>query len=309
MRHIPDAELHAYLDQALSRSQCIEIESHLARCPACSRLRDEIAALRDRTTHLLARVAPQLRVPPPIEQLRATAVARRRLLWRRRGLWAAGFATALVAGWSARETLFPAASPAPAALVLEVAAPVEPVPAPEARDVDLPVLTREPPAREATPVVRLAVSAGVSASAERTPDADAETLRAPLALDGRWLPATLDEAAEATGHLVPVVPGLAVVSVQVRRAGTQERPMVVVTQRHPGGAAVHVVEGPVADVADVVAIQLGPGLRFNSSEPSRSPPDYVDAGTALRRTSRVLVVVGHLPVDSLGALAGQVVLR
>ena len=33
MRHIPEDELHAYLDQALSRSQCVEIESHLAACP------------------------------------------------------------------------------------------------------------------------------------------------------------------------------------------------------------------------------------------------------------------------------------
>ena len=54
MRHIPEDELHAYLDQALSRSQCVEIESHLARCPACQAERDAIAALRDRTTGLLA---------------------------------------------------------------------------------------------------------------------------------------------------------------------------------------------------------------------------------------------------------------
>ncbi len=43
MRHIPDEELHAYLDQALSRSQCVEIESHLAECPGCSVLRDDTA--------------------------------------------------------------------------------------------------------------------------------------------------------------------------------------------------------------------------------------------------------------------------
>jgi anti-sigma factor RsiW len=48
MRHIPEDELHAYLDQALSRSQCVEIESHLAGCPSCRATRDGIAALRDR---------------------------------------------------------------------------------------------------------------------------------------------------------------------------------------------------------------------------------------------------------------------
>jgi hypothetical protein len=35
MRHIPEDELHAYLDQALSRTQCVEIESHLADCASC----------------------------------------------------------------------------------------------------------------------------------------------------------------------------------------------------------------------------------------------------------------------------------
>ena len=35
MRHIPEDELHAYLDQGLSRSQCVEIESHLAGCSSC----------------------------------------------------------------------------------------------------------------------------------------------------------------------------------------------------------------------------------------------------------------------------------
>ena len=63
MRHIPEDELHAYLDQGLSRSQCVEIESHLAVCASCQGVRDGIAALRDRTTALLPsslRPAPSL---------------------------------------------------------------------------------------------------------------------------------------------------------------------------------------------------------------------------------------------------------
>ena len=73
MRHIPDDELHAYLDQGLSRSQCVEIESHLAACPACQASRDGIAALRDRTTALLARLAPPRSFPTPFETLRRRA--------------------------------------------------------------------------------------------------------------------------------------------------------------------------------------------------------------------------------------------
>ena len=75
MRHIPEDELHAYLDQALSRSQCVEIESHLAACPSCQATRDGIAALRDRTTALLARLAPPRSISPSFESL---APARRR---------------------------------------------------------------------------------------------------------------------------------------------------------------------------------------------------------------------------------------
>ena len=70
MRHIPEDELHAYLDQGLSRTQCVEIESHLADCPSCQATRDGIAALRDRTTALLARLAPpRHHVAPAFEGL------------------------------------------------------------------------------------------------------------------------------------------------------------------------------------------------------------------------------------------------
>ncbi len=95
VRHIPDDELHAYLDQALSRSQAIEIERHLARCPTCQSRRDEAAALRDRTTAILARLgSPPSVVAPPFEELRARHAAgvARRARWMRRAAMAAGVA-------------------------------------------------------------------------------------------------------------------------------------------------------------------------------------------------------------------------
>src|ERR1041384_6006453 len=70
VRHVPEDELHAYLDQALSRSQCVEIETHLSACARCRHGRDDIAALRDRTTALLATLTPRaLIVPPPFQAL------------------------------------------------------------------------------------------------------------------------------------------------------------------------------------------------------------------------------------------------
>jgi anti-sigma factor RsiW len=77
VRHIPDDELHAYLDQALSRSQAAEIERHLARCPRCQAGRDGIAGLRDRTTDILAGLgAPSVILSPPYADLVARHVAR-----------------------------------------------------------------------------------------------------------------------------------------------------------------------------------------------------------------------------------------
>ena len=102
MLHIPEDELHAYLDQALSRSQCVEIESHLAGCPRCQSMRDGIAALRDRTTGLLAVLAPPVTLPPGIETIRARASGvihgRRRTM--RAGIWAASLLAALGLGWT-----------------------------------------------------------------------------------------------------------------------------------------------------------------------------------------------------------------
>jgi hypothetical protein len=103
MRHIPEDELHAYLDQALSRTQCVEIESHLAECPSCRGMRDGIAALRDRTTALLAKLAPPTRPLPPYERLRhvAAEVASRRRRRLQLFAWAASLVAAVGLGWSA----------------------------------------------------------------------------------------------------------------------------------------------------------------------------------------------------------------
>ena len=103
MRHIPEDELHAYLDQGLSRTQCVEIESHLADCPSCQATRDGIAALRDRTTALLSRLAPPRSVPPAFEVLRRRAAVVASQRRRRLSIvaWAASLVAAVGLGWSA----------------------------------------------------------------------------------------------------------------------------------------------------------------------------------------------------------------
>ena len=128
-----------------------------------------------------------------------------------------------------------------------------------------------------------------------------------LALDPGWNVISLADAEEQTGRLVPILPDYPVVQVLLRQASGTGRPLLVVTQQQPGGDKIHTVEGPVEDVADLVAAQLSPEVGLKSSEPSRSPPDYVESAGSVRRTSRVLAVMGRMPVDSLNALAAGVV--
>ncbi|HMU61836.1 MAG TPA: anti-sigma factor, partial [Gemmatimonadales bacterium] len=101
VHHIPEAELHAYLDQALSRSQCMEIELHLAGCPGCRTERDTIAALRDRTTALLVTAAPRRIRPRPYAELSAAfhQVPPQRSRRLHNAAWAASVVAALGLGW------------------------------------------------------------------------------------------------------------------------------------------------------------------------------------------------------------------
>ncbi len=118
MRHIPEDELHAYLDQGLSRSQCVEIESHLAACPACQAERDSIAALRDRTTALLAKLAPPRGFPPAFETLQRRAQAQASAHRRRMqiGAWAASLVVAVGLGWTANYLTMKPQTPVPVSI-------------------------------------------------------------------------------------------------------------------------------------------------------------------------------------------------
>src|SRR3954462_12827310 len=129
MRHIPEEELHAYLDQGLSRSQCVEIESHLAAWPACQSERDSIAALRDRTTALLTKLAPPRGFPPAFESLRRRAAvqasARRRRV--RHAAWVASLVAAVGLGWTANYFLTTGTAVPPDLARRAIAPPASPV--------------------------------------------------------------------------------------------------------------------------------------------------------------------------------------
>jgi hypothetical protein len=174
MRHIPEDELHAYLDQALSRSQCVEIESHLATCLGCRHERDSIAALRDRTTALLATLAPPRRIAPSYELLSERAARRSARVagrWRA-GAWAASMLLAVGLGWGARSMDSGAPAPAVAADLREIT----PVPAPNAPSDS----TSTPIMSDAAPAIELAAGeTAARGTSTRENPARGSTTRAP----------------------------------------------------------------------------------------------------------------------------------
>lgn len=325
-RHVPEDELHAYLDQALSRSQCVEIECHLAECRTCRADRDRAAAVRDRTTALLADAAPRrITAAPPFEQLvashRARASARVVSLARLRrvGLLAAGLLAAVGAGWWSRGVVFQptrAADPVVAA-VPEASAPARTLVALS------PVTTAGPETNSAAPTVakptlvlpsRARTESPLVAVGGERPEtmvqftASADDDAAPL--DGLWQTVDLAQAAAETGGNVPRIEGLAIIDIQLQHGQGDERPIVVVAQRHPSGRIIQTIEGPMDRVQDLVARHRAQHTGLRASQPDLTPPDYLSDGAVnARRGLRILTVTGQLPADSLNLLARSIALR
>lgn len=338
MRHVPDEELHAYLDQALSRSQCVEIETHMADCARCSDRRDANAALRDRTTALLAQLTPRsLIIPPPYASLEERRIgmpsfsAWRRSV-RRAALWAAGVAAAVGTGWAGRSILGPRAVPQPSetaalapslatAVPLASIAPSPPtadfVPAPEETAVprqitreigNRPVSVRRPQA-EITPApvvqyISSALPARIDKAISDVPLAGSAS-RSPF--DRIWRSVQWEDALQMAGSALPFIEGMPVVGVLLQPGGPGERPMVIVAQQDGSGEVIQSIEGPVNKVTELLERQSMPDVR--SSALTRTPPDYIDDHGTVRRNNRMMAVTGRLTIDSLNTLAKVATIR
>lgn len=337
MRHIPEDELHAYLDQALSRSQCVEIESHLAGCVGCRRERDAIAALRDRTTALLATLAPPRRIVPSYEQLSERAAARSARVagrWRA-AAWAASMLLAVGLGWGAR-SVGPGNDPAPAAP--EIAGSSITPSAPAALDTTVTpsapaseptgeLAVREPPSPSVAP--RQPATAVVPAPAARFQIPDqfpaSDQLRdaipsepAGAMLSSGRLPSenfsggstgalfrtvSWDRARFERGESVPRIEGLPVMEVQLAGSrGDDSRPLMVVAQQLESGQMIRTIEGPATDVNQLLASQRSDA---SSPWPTMDEGDGIAGGDgtmAVRRGDRILAITAPLPSDSLRAM-------
>ncbi len=329
MRHVPEEELHAYLDQALSRSQCVEIETHLATCAHCHDQRDEIAALRDRTTALLGQLTPRsLILPPAFETLAArkpvvAAAAVWRVRFRRAGLWAASLAAAVGAGWAGRSAFDPhSALPVAVSSLPRLPAALLPDPVADLAQQATPIPIQEHPTRfvatrpagyrqadAIAPAPTLQLVAALVPMREASP-AGLFAVTHPdthSPFDRIWRSVSWEEALQIAGSGLPFIEGLPVVGVLLQPGAAGERPTVIVAQQDPGGEVIQSIEGPVAKVSELLDRQATPDL--HASEPARTTPDYVEGPGGVRRTLRILSVTGRLPVDSLNALARLATIR
>src|SRR6478609_2560140 len=282
MRHIPEEELHAYLDQALSRAQAVEIESHLAVCGRCQGERDAIAGLRDRTTALLSTLAPQGRVERPSwTELRRRHVAaqHRRASVIRGAVWAASLVGAIGVGYGAHWWL----DRTEAVARLAVNTPVNASAAPA---MTTGVVTA-PPARSRThvanarPIERLEFD-----TLSSTPSGPA---------GGVWRTESLDRAV-AAGLTVPRVAGLPVIQIQVQDGSSgNSKSLVAVEQKITGGEMVRTIEGPAADIA---ALDRNTVASNSTSGPGSST-------VRMQTGNRMLLMTARIPADSLRALLAK----
>jgi hypothetical protein len=333
MRHVPEEELHAYLDQALSRSQCVEIETHLARCGRCRDARDGAAALRDRTTALLAALTPRpLILPPPMAELMSrrpvSVVPRLSVRSRRLGLLAAGVLGAVGAGWLARSVTLsisgdrpvPMATALPADPISTPITTVEriaeaPAPQPESQPRRLELARK--PAENPTPPEAIAPAPELTLVSAAAPAGEGAVggssvpvvppVPTPAGFDRLWRSVEWEEALELAGGSLPFINGLPVLGVLLQPGQPGERPAVIVSQQHPSGEILRSIEGPVAKVTEFLQRPAEPGL--NASEPARTSPDYIESRGVTRRVLRALAVTGRIRADSLTAMARSAALR
>jgi putative zinc finger protein len=318
MRHIPEDELHAYLDQGLSRSQCVEIESHLAACPSCQAARDGIAALRDRTTALLSKLAPPRAFPPEFESLRRRAASQVSARRRRAHLaaWAASLVAAVGLGWTASFLLRPH-EPVARLAARQVAA--LPVSTRAAAPADDRLTRRDPttiqPTRRRPAVKAVAAKSAIALPRVLPPPAlELSSIDIPRSdvgfeLDGMWRTMSWAGAQAEAGDQLPHIDGLPVVQVQVQTSEQGKQPLMVVAQQLASGEVIRTIEGPTSDVSHLLARRAMsdpmPTMTLGDSAPRDSVPsdsDHTDRTMAMQRGDRMLVITGALPSDSLLAM-------
>ena len=288
MRHIPEEELHAYLDQALSRAQAVEIESHLAACGRCRMERDAIAGLRDRTTALLSTLAPAHSIQRPawaeLRRRHHLATARRARIIRG-AVWAASLVAAIGLGYGSHWWLDHVRGDELAGTQDSLVSPGRIVPA--TTTVVTPVVAN----RTAAP--RGSALASRSRPIERL-EQDTLSSAPNIPASGVWRTESLERAIES-GLTVPRVAGLPVLQIQVQDAPTSSSSLVAVEQVLTGGELVRTIEGPAAEMAALDQNAVASATN-NADAPS---------SVSMRTGNRMLLMTARIPADSLRVLLAR----
>lgn len=299
--HLPEDELHAWLDGQLSPNQRAEIAEHLLACLRCRALEGEVRGVRDRAGALLAFAAPRIRVPRALPATLPRPVRRR--LGKRLLAGGGAVAALLALGIGLRPEAAPSSGRAiirPPTLATALVA--QPVPRPVDAAVDAPVADRT-----LTLASRVAMAPNVVA---RTPvvNASHRPLRPVDPMAGvdpgeGWETTSFHEAARRSRGALARLDGVAVTQVRLTPSRYGGRPVAMTRQVLNDGRAVWVIEGAAEDLGEITRVLSASGLRLSAA--TRARPDYIGPDEAPVRTIRMAMVAGYLPVDSLDALAGE----
>jgi hypothetical protein len=307
--HIPEEELHAFLDAQVSPAQRAEIAEHLLACLICRAQEGEVRLLRERSHALLALAAPRT--------IHGIPVRVRRVRYRlRTGRVAAIAAAALVmvGGWSFTRTgagngegrpVLATAFVAPAILarvtlpatVSEAVTPATPQASTRTR-----TLTMASRAAVAPRVIPVHQVAGTG-STRRLRVVDPMLEVAPSGGGEAWETTSFQQAREAAGGAIAHLTGIPVNTVRLQPGSRGGRPTAMVRQLLADGRAVWVVEGAVEELGPVYQLLEASGLSL--STPRRARPDYLGSDEAPIRTVRMVTVAAYLSRDSVEALAGS----
>jgi hypothetical protein len=268
---------------------------------------------------LLARLAPTRRVPPAFEGLRrraaeAASQRRRRL---QLGAWAASLVAAVGLGWTASATLGPApvaratpAIPVARPLVVTAAArkPARDTAPAAGRAVPVQHVASEPRPERSSRAVRDSIRAAMLAVLDPAPAVELTSLdssrsRAVGEFDGMWRTVSWDGARAEAGERLPHIDGLPVLKVQVQAGEPGKSSVMVVAQQLASGQVIQTIEGPAADVSQLLARRSMADvdsvlIRVDSS----GQPFNGDHAMAMQLGDRMLAITGALPSDSLRAM-------
>jgi hypothetical protein len=290
---VPEEELHAWLDGALSRAQSAEIAEHLMGCLLCRAAHAEAVATRDRASALLAMAVPGgIRRQLPGTKRPAG----------RHGRVAAAVAFLVVGGTLANQpdTL---ALPAPRLSTMAFVAPALHAQIHDVRALDGAALVDG----ERNRLTHLAaMRPQVVMPSSRSSLSSRSVLLAPAAeVDPAmgWESLSWDDALVAAGGSLARLEGLPVTAVRIQRNGAGTRPTFFVKQRLAGGQSVWVVEGPEDRVEPVHAAIEASGL--TSSLALRTRHDYTGTEEAPVRTLRVVTIAAALDKDTVDGLTAR----